>query len=116
MKPQADLPGKLERGQRAAMIAGQRVAGRIAAAPHFIEHLVHFARQYPVILQTPQQVVLRFFRGNEQSRPGCQQLRQRFRQLTQLQKTGVRIVRKILFRQHPEMQQLFVVLTQYREV
>jgi hypothetical protein len=64
----------------------------------------------------PQQVVLRFFRGNEQSRPRSQQLRQRFRQLAQFQKTGVRILGKILFRQHAQTQQLFVVLTQDRKV
>ena len=43
VKPHAELPGDLERGERAAVVAGQGMACRVAGAPDFAEELGNLA-------------------------------------------------------------------------
>src|SRR5262249_43505029 len=106
----------LETTERGAMIASECVACRIARATQFVEQLGNFPRDNPMILQPPQEIILRLLRRGEQANPCSGLLGQQLGELPQFQQTGVGIIREILFCQHAEPQELTIILLQMREI
>ena len=92
------------------MVAFKCVVGCIASASNLTKQLCNFTRNDSTILKAAQQVVLGFFWCDKLASFRRDKLCQQLGKLTQLEQTGIGIVCEILFCQHAQTQQLFVVL------
>ena len=85
----------------------------IPGAPDLAKDLIDFVGKNAGIPQAAEQLVLRFLGSQEEASAGGQQLGEHFCELAQLNQASVRVVGEVLFSQHAQAEQLFVVLTQH---
>ena len=116
MEPDAKLPAELEHGERRSVIPDNGVIRGVSRASNLSEQLRNFARQDTLVLQSTNQVVLSLFARREQADLGCQELSEKLGELTQLQESGVRILREVPLGKHSQTNELLVVLLELREV
>jgi hypothetical protein len=109
VEPNADLPDDFEHRQGGAVIAGERVVGGISRAADFAEELVNFVGENAVVAQATEEFVLTIFWPIQDTDVGCDKLGEDFRELPQLEETGVWIVGEIAFCKHPKVEKLLVV-------
>ena len=116
VEPDADLPDDLEHRKGGAMVPRERVVGGISRAADFAEQLVDLVWEDSVVPQATKEFELAVFRLVQNADVGSNKLGNDFRQLPELQETGIRIVCEVTFRKHPKTKELLIVRAQMGEV
>src|SRR5689334_23274550 len=88
----------------------------VSGSAHFAEELGNVPREDSLILQSPKEIVLRLLARHIDPNLRRDQLSKQLSELPQLQQAGIRIIREIALREHPQAHELLVVGLEIREV
>jgi hypothetical protein len=102
VKPQAELPAELERGQRSRVVALQRMVGGVANHADLVEDLLDLFGQNALAMQAANQLVLAFFGQGVEAGARRQRLGQPLGKLAQLEQAGVGVFGKVALRQRTQ--------------
>jgi hypothetical protein len=86
------------------VITDEVVVGIIAGAADFSEELIDLGREDVPVPQAVEEIVLAVLRAGCHPDAGGHHTGEKLGKLAEFEKTGVRVVRKIALRKHPEPQ------------
>jgi hypothetical protein len=93
------------------MIVGLSVSCSIARNAELMEQLTYLSGDNAVEFKMPQQISLWFLRRRQKAGFRGRQLREEFTELTELDKTGIRVFFEIAFSQRTKPHELCIMLS-----
>src|ERR1019366_3303413 len=116
VKPDAKLPGHLERGQGVGVVAFVLVGRPVAQGADVVKEIANFQRDYVIKPQAPEKIGLRFLRVPKQAGFRRDQLSQRLAVLAEFDETGNRVILKVTLSERTKTHELHIVHSKEREI